>query len=150
MPDVGSHWGYFSHRFEQEGFDCYAVESSESYLYFLEKLRRAEQRKFHVIRQSILEPMEKNDFDVVLALNIFHHFIKTEGQYNKLIGLLGRLDMKIMYFEPHHPTEGQMRDSFRNYSPEKFVEFILEHSCLTASRLLGASEDGRPLYMLSR
>ncbi len=148
--DIGAHWGYFSHMFERAGFVCYAVESSEHYLYFLEGLRRACGRTFTVIKRSVFEPMDMLSFDVVLALNIFHHFLKTEEQYRQLVALLRRLDMQVMYFESHKPTEGQMSDSYINYPPEEFVAFILENSCLNTSRFLGVAEDGRFLYMLSR
>jgi hypothetical protein len=146
--DIGAHWGYFSHMFEAAGFDCHAVEKNDDCMYFLGKLRRAQNRKFRIIKQSVLDDMDKYDFDVVLAINIFHHFIKTEELHEKLVGLLSRLDMKFMYFGAHLPTEGQMRGSFRNYQPDEFVRFILSESCLTSSRLLGESRDGRRLYML--
>ncbi|MDP3668901.1 MAG: hypothetical protein Q8R69_04325, partial [Telluria sp.] len=122
----------------------------ESYLYFLEGLRRACGRTFTVINKSVFEPMERRNFDVVLALNIFHHFLKTKEQHHLLVALLGRLEMQVMYFESHKPAEGQMRDSFVNYAPEEFVKFIIEHSCLNTYQFLGAAEDGRYLYMLCK
>jgi len=150
LLDIGAHWGYFCHMFEAAGFECYAAESSSRHLYFLETLRRAENRNFKVLSQSVLEPLEKTTYDVVLALNIFHHFLKTSELFHKMVGLLRSLDTKIMYLGTHKPEEGQMQEAFKNYTPEEFVEFVVSESCLTASRQLGTLEDGRALYMLTR
>jgi len=34
MLDIGANWGYFCHKFEDEGFRCYAVEKSARDFYF--------------------------------------------------------------------------------------------------------------------
>ena len=89
--------------------------------------------------------------DVVLALNILHHFCKTEALHEKLIGLLKRIDADIMFFQAHryHPP-GQMANAFRNYTEEEFVSFILEHTVFDNSRKLGIASDGRPLFKFWR
>jgi len=38
--------GYFCHKFEEEKFDCYAVENDRENLHFLKILKRAENRGF--------------------------------------------------------------------------------------------------------
>jgi len=148
LLDIGANWGYFCHRFEELGFDCYAVESDPGAIYFLEKLKIAQDRKFSVIRESILTYMTGNRFDVVLALNIFHHFLKTKSNYDALIRLLERIHMETMIFEPHHTAEPQMKNAYRNYEPDEFVQFVLEHSELNRSELIGKAEDKRPIYKL--
>jgi len=147
LLDIGSHWGYFCHKFEEIGFHCYAVESSPRNVYFLKKLKQAENRKFEVINKSIFEYREKSDFDVVLALNIFHHFLKKKELYFKLIELLKRLKTKELFLQTHRYDEAQMKGAYKNYSPEEFVEFVLENSCLDEAKLIG-EEDGRPIYKL--
>lgn len=37
--DIGSHWGYFAHRFEDCGLSVTAVENNKNYLYFLKSIR---------------------------------------------------------------------------------------------------------------
>jgi len=148
--DIGAHWGYFCHKFEEEGFKCYAVENDPNHIYFLKKLKKAENRNFEIIEKSIFEYREKTKFDVVLALNIFHHFLKEKKSYFQLIELLRRLDMNIMFFEPHIFKEPQMRGAYINYTPEEFVKFILKNSCLNKAELIGEAENGRPIYKLSR
>ena len=147
LLDIGSHWGYFSHKFEEIGFHCYAVESSPRNVYFLKKLKDAENREFEVINRSIFEYREKSDFDVVLAMNIFHHFLKKKELYFKLIELLKRLKMKELFLQTHRYNEAQMEGAYKNYSPEEVVDFVLEHSCLDKAKLIG-EEDGRPIYKL--
>ena len=149
LLDLGSNWGYFCHKFEEVGFHCYAVESSPVNLYFLRKLREAENRTFEIIDKSIFEYQEKSDFDVVLAPNFFHHFLKKRDLYFKLIELLKRLKMSELYFQTHRYDKNQMRGAYKNYSPEEFVDFVLENSCLDEAELIG-EEDGRQIYKLYR
>jgi len=150
LLDIGTHWGYFCHRFEEVGFDCYAVESDSVNLYFLEKLKQAGNKSFRIINQSIFDYKEKQNFDVVLALYIFHHFLKTEADYNRLVEFLSHLDMKVLILGAHNMGEEQMKGSYKNYTPLEFVEFIIENSCLSNSKLLTETDDGRFLYMLTQ
>jgi 2-polyprenyl-3-methyl-5-hydroxy-6-metoxy-1,4-benzoquinol methylase len=148
LLDIGANWGYFSHRLDDEGFNCYAVEDDLVNLYFLRKLRRAEDKNFEVIGKSIFDYYSNKTFRVVLALNIFHHFLKSLDLYHRLIDLLKRLDMEIMFFEPHLVNESQMVGSYANYNAEDFVAFILKHSKLNFSKYIGKAEDNRSIFML--
>ena len=148
LLDIGSHWGYFCHKFEEEGFNCFAVEMDSLNRYFLEKLKIAENRKFKIVYGSIFEYLEKNDFDVVLALNIFHHFLKTEETYYKLIELLRRLQMKVMFFQPPLPDSLQMQDVYRHLDCSEFADFILANSNLNEATYIGETADRRPIYRL--
>lgn len=148
--DIGANWGYFCHRFEELGFDCCAVDADPQNVYFLEKLRLAQDRNFKIIPQSILTYKGKTHFAVVLALNIFHHFLKRQDDYNALVSFLKRIDMDTMIFESHHTSEPQMIGAYRNFEPEEFVQFILSQSSLTHCELIGKAEDERPIYKLWR
>ena len=150
LLDIGACWGYFSHKFEEEKFDCYAVENDRENLYFLKTLKRAENRDFRIIPKSILEYQDIKNlfFDVVLALNIFHHFLKNRNTYYRFIDLLKNLRLKEMFFEPHLPNEPQMESAYRNYSNEEFVRLITQNSNLKNTQLIGEAEDGRRIYKL--
>ena len=148
LLDIGAHWGYFCHLFEEIGFDCYAVESAQEHIFFLNKLKKAGNKNFEIIKQSILDYKPDRFFDVVLALNIFHHFLKTKEDLNKLIALLGRMNMKTMFFEPHITTEQQMQGAYKNFEHDEFVQFILANSCLNSAEIIGKAEDGRVIYKL--
>jgi hypothetical protein len=147
--DIGSNWGYFCHRFEELGFDCLAVESDPEHLYFLEKLKKAEERNFSVFNKSVFSlDLNKKKYDIVLALAVFHHFTKWEETYNQLIHFLKNLHVEEMYFEPQKPDEPQMQNAFRNFTGNEFVEFIINNSCLTYYKGIGFAEDGRKLYKI--
>ena len=150
LLDIGACWGYFCHKFEEEKFDCYAVENDRENLYFLKTLKRAENRDFRIIPKSILEYQDIKNlcFDVVLALNIFHHFLKKRDIYYKFIIFLQNLRLKEMFFEPHLPNEPQMESAYKNYSNEEFVKFIIQNSSLKDAQFIGEAEDGRKIYKL--
>lgn len=150
LLDIGANLAYFCHRFEDEGFSCYAVEDWPVHLYFLRKLKRAENKTFKTIGESVLECREIRDthFNVILALNIFHHFLKTKERYDKFLDLLNNLQTEELFFEPHLPDESQMQGAYKNCSSEEFVEFLLRNSSLKKAKFIGTAKDGRPLYKL--
>ncbi len=148
--DIGSNWGYFCHKLEDIGFTCYAVENYPEALYFLNKLKSVGKKKFEVISKSVFD-IEKVNYDIVLALSIFHHFLKNEDDYHKLTEFLSKLDTKFMFFEPHQFNEPQMRNAYINYNEIEFVEYILGNSRLNTYTLLGrVKEGGRGMYLLKR
>jgi SAM-dependent methyltransferase len=149
LLDIGANLGYFCHKFEDEGFSCFAVDDDYFLCYFMEKLRRAEGKKFNIINMDVLDFSEKTEFDVVLALNIFHHFVKNQQQCRKLIGFLQRLRASVLFFEPHLPDEPAMRGSYWNPAPDEFVAFVAEHARLPRWVKLGEAEYERPVYRLS-
>lgn len=148
--DIGCQWGYFCHKFEEVGYKCYCVEKSKLNLYFLKKLKEANNRKFKIIPHSIFDTPEDilAESDVILALSVFHHFIKKENTYIKLIKLLKKLKGKELFFEPHNPDEPQMHGSFRNFDHNEFARFIVDNSHFDKFEIIGHSETGRPLYKI--
>lgn len=149
LLDIGAHYGYFCHRFDDMGFDCVACEYSDRNVYFLTKLRDASKRRFEVFHGSVFDYSERDHFDVVLALNIFHHFLKTEEEHRRLVDFLSRMRFGVMFFEPHDPGETPMQSAFLNPRPEEFVDLILRHSNLTTAEQIGTAQDGRHLYKLT-
>ncbi len=145
LLDIGTYLGYFCHKFEDLGFDCYGVEKNIKHIYFLKKLKKAENKKFKIIPKSIFsyKKNRKLNFDVVLALFIFHHFLKKKNTYLNLIKLLNRLDIKEMFFGAHNPKELQNINGYINYNPEEFVNFIIENSCLNKYELIGIIKNHR-------
>jgi SAM-dependent methyltransferase len=148
--DIGANLGYFCFRLEEIGFDCCAVEINPQEVYFLKRLKTANDARFEIFQGSIFDYQKDKslDFDIVLSLNIFHHFLKRESSYEELKKLLRRLRCQEMFFESHNPGESQMKGAFRNYVPEEFVKFILKNSCLDNYILLKEFPNGRRLYKL--
>ncbi len=151
LLDIGANFGYFSYKFEDEGFDCYAVEANWLNAYFLKKLRNAENRKFKVITGSIFNYHKNKElnFDVIFALNIFHHFLRRKNTYHVLIKLLNRIKVKEFFFGAHKPKEFWNIKSYRNYSPDQFVNFLIENSHLSKAKFIGKTKNGRSLYKLT-
>lgn len=149
LVDLGANAGYFSHRFAAAGFDPIAVERSEKEAYFLTALRDAMGRNFQILKGSLTEVPLPPKVDVVLALNIFHHFLKAEASYVELTGFLRRLDTRYMLFEPHLPDDPQMRQAPHNMGPEEFARFVASTAGLETVERLGTAADGRPLFLLS-
>jgi len=148
--DLGAQWGYFSAKFEELGFDCYAVENNPKELYFLNKLKKFTNKNFKVIPKSILDLESLDSYDVILGLNIFHHFLKSKKDFEKFKMLLNKIDSKYMFFEPHSYNEIQMQNAFINFHDKEFLKFISDNSCFKKYDLIGSDEDGRNLYLLSK
>ena len=148
--DIGANHGYFCQKFEELGFKCYAVENGLINLHYLRRFKRASNKKFEVVPEGIFKwkGVKELQFDVVLALNIFHHFLKRKKPYSQLIDLLNGLQVKEMFFEPHLPGEYQMKNAYKNYTEKEFVEFVLQNSKLKRAKPIGAANDGRTLYKL--
>ena len=146
--DIGCHWGSFCIQLEKMGFNCVGVESDPRNLYFLRKLRRAEKCRFEIIDKSIFDYTERSRFDLVLALYVFDRFLKTEKLHENLIKLLGRLKTRAMILGCHNQDQGAMQSVYRNYSPEEFVSFIIQHSNLSKAKHIVTGTGGRELYLV--
>lgn len=145
LLDIGSHWGYFCHKFEDEGFDCYAVEDDPTNFYFLDRLKVAQKKRFKSFNGSIFEFREKNDFDIILALNIFHHFFKQKSLYLQFIELLKRLRAKELFVNTAGCNEPQMENAYKQYSEDGFINLILDCSNLNnATKIYDIN--GRSIY----
>lgn len=148
--DIGASFGYFSHRAEAAGFDVVAVEVAATELTFLRLIRDASYRRFQIVSDSFLDLECDLRFDVVLALNIFHHFIRTEEQLARLRAFLARLQTPALVFEPHLPSEEPMQRSFLNPEPEAFAAMVRDWAGLRDVQLLGQAPDGRRVFVLRR
>ncbi len=148
--DIGAFFGYFCHILEQRGKQCTAVEFHPENVYFLRKLREAEGRTFEVFAGSIFDFGRVGDYDTILALNIFHHFIKTPGLLDNLRVLLRDVKAKYMFFEPHLQSDLVMQNAFYNPAPDEFADFVMENAGFTKKEFLATVDRGRSLYLLSR
>jgi len=151
LLDLGAKLGYFCHKFEDEGFNCFAAEENKIFLYLMFKLKKLEHKKFKIISESIFD-YNKNqqlNFDVVLALNTLHHFLKNRDDYLNLKKFLKRLNVKELILETHNPKEFRNKNVYKNYSQEEFVNFILKNSCLNQAKLIKKTKTGRYLYKLT-
>jgi len=145
--DIGANWGQYSEGFARMGFDVLASENNTRWLFYLERLRDASPSHYKVYSGDVLF-IVPTFFDVVIALNIFHHFIKTERVYNNFKAFLGRLQSQEMYFQAHNPEEPQMRGAYRNFAPDEFAQWIVDNSCYTAWEKTDYESQNRPIYRI--
>jgi SAM-dependent methyltransferase len=155
LLDIGANLGYFCHRFEDLGYDCFAVELLPQIALAAERIRIAESKKFQVISKDLFTatseaPLRDRKFNVVLALNIFHHFLKERETFEKFVEWLRALNMDSMILEPHCTDEQQMTGAYRNFPEREFVEFVLANSVLGHAEVVHRCEDRRPIYRLWR
>lgn len=151
--DIGANLGYFCSAFEELGYKCYAVEYNKANIYFMRKLRNIDDENYQIIYGDILDPstLKKNNYNIVLALNIFHHFIKSKEDFYRLSRFLKDITMEEMFFEPHNMEDLQMQNAYKNFSEIEFIKFILNNSCLKYfKRIDDESFEGRKLYQLYR
>lgn len=151
--DIGANLCYFCHKLEDLHLDCLAVESSMEVARIAEKLRTAEGKHFRLVSGNILDPDVQADilsarYQVVLALNIFHHFIKTRDRHEDLIRLLRRLNAHTIFFEPHLVEEEQMAGAYKNYPEAEFVAFVMNHCNMRSAKPIYRAADGRTVYKL--
>ena len=146
VVDLGSNWGYMCKVLSLKGFKCLAVENDDIEYSFLQRLKF--DYKFDTVKSDICDLINKKPkWDCVLALSIFHHLIKTEYGYKRLIQLLNKLDCKQMIFQMPCAEEMKLFDCYRDYSPAEFVCFIIDNSCLNKCEEIG-SRDNRKMYVL--
>jgi hypothetical protein len=151
LLDIGAHWGYMTQQMEAFGFECTAVEGSKSCARFARVIRIATESKFAVWEGDILDFPNPEQYEVVLALGVFHHFLKTPELHGKLVDFLGRLSAETIIVEPHVEAPlGGIGDACHSYAPREFAEFVREHTRLDHVERLGIAPDGRSLFKISR
>lgn len=152
MLDLGAYTGFFCYKFEDLGYQCYAIEKDPNTFRILEEIKDAENKKFVTLNKSVFEVdlCRTVKFDVVLALNIFHHFLKTKALFYSLKELLQNLKTEVMFVSTANPREEQMRNAYQNYSEPRFAEFISQQTMLNKSEVIFTTRYGRNVYKLSK
>lgn len=150
LLDIGAHWGHMTQQMEKLGFDCTGIEAQDESAEIATRLQVASESRYTIVHGNVFELPDVERFDAVLALNIFHHFLKTKDKYEQLLDLLERLDPEIMLFEAHKPNSRAMADSYINYAPDDFAAFVATKVGLTHIDCLGRAADRRSLFRLSR
>lgn len=151
LLDIGAHWGQMSRAMEDLGFDVTAVEHSPSSVKTATYLRNATESHYEIWQGSIFEYPDIDKHDVILGLNIFHHFLKRKQTFDGLVSILERSKAEIIIFAAHAYGRGSdFLDAYRNFPPAEFASFVSEKSRLPNIEHVGTSHDGRNLYKLSR
>ena len=143
--DIGSNFGYMAHRLEELGYRVTAVEQSPGKAYFLRELRDLCERRFEVVQDSVFN-LEKPNYDIVFALNIFHHFMKTRESFEQLEQFLASLKCRMMIYQAHNHDEPQMAGAYNNLRPDEAARFISERLSLPRIEEIGSYRKERKLF----
>ena len=158
LLNVGAHWGYFCHRFEELGFQCTAMEDLNSNLYFMKKLKRAERLNFNIINETVVDygdTENKFDFDIVLALDVFSKFgdMREEQIYTELRKIFKKIKASEIYFQV--PEIGCMEKSQKDnkyfnhlFSSRELIETMIKITHLTSAEKIG-EERNHGIYKFS-
>jgi len=151
LLDLGANIGFFSINFENEGFDCTAVEYFPNYVYGLLGQKKALNKKFTVINGSFLDSkvIKGYPFDIVLALNVFSHLLVHKETFAKLDSFLDHLKCKELFFEPYSPKDPQMANAFINIDEDQFAEYLRFKLNLKSIEIIGTASDKRKMYKIS-
>ena len=121
--DIGAHWGFLSIGLAALGLDVTAVESVPENASFLRRIAELSGTPVKVEERSVFE-LDGLDFDVVLALNIFHHFLRQPDSYRQLMDLLSRLRCRTMIYQAHAIDGPKMKEAFARIPPEEMCDII--------------------------
>lgn len=143
LLDVGALFGHFCHKFEDDGLYCTAVENNPEYIKYLKKFKEAGHRKFKIEENSLFNLIHYQ-YDVILVLNILHHFLKTKEGYNLLIPFLQKIDTKEMFVQIPTQGENQMVNSFIPYDQNSFLKLLSETTKMAYIKI--GEEHDRPIF----
>jgi SAM-dependent methyltransferase len=151
--DIGSNLGYFCNRFAEIGCDCIGVEYLPEIASAARTIANAEEQSItiltgNVLDEELLQSFSDWNFDIVLALNIFHHFVKTKEGAGRVKVLMSRLKARQMFFEPHLQKECQMKGAYLNPAPAEFAELVKEWGGFRSVAPIYTAEDGRTVFLL--
>jgi 2-polyprenyl-3-methyl-5-hydroxy-6-metoxy-1,4-benzoquinol methylase len=147
--DIGSHWGYMAHRLEDMGYKVAANERSAKHLYIMRELRDLSGKRFDIVSGSIFD-MKEVKFDVVLALNIFHHFLTTDERFENLQKLLARTKCRMMIYQSHSSRKRlKLNTADRYMEPAEMAKFLADRLSLPRVIHIGVN-GGRDVFKLAQ
>lgn len=143
--DIGANMGLLSQTLLREGVPTMSVEMNRLY-YHLMSHRLKMYNDSKTFCGSVFE-LPHYDYELVIALSIFHHFLVTEDLFNKFEVFLPKLRCNYMLFEPHQSLHG-FQNSYIDFDEDEFCEFICSKSVLNTYERVAESVRGRPIYLL--
>ncbi|WP_460166653.1 hypothetical protein [Thermostilla marina] len=146
--DLGAYFGYCASMLATQGWQCLAVESHPKHVYFMKRLARANCIPLKVFEGSMFDLPRPIEYRVVLALNIFHHFLKTEKLFQRLKHFVKDLRCEYLFLETHCPEDAIMAGAFINPNPHEFASMVSSWCGLRNITLLGPTSRGRNLFCL--
>ncbi len=149
--EIDARFGYFSHRFEEQGKNCYALEEDQEELHFLRALRRAGNRKFQIVEGplSSFELPSGMVFDAVLVLNANIRDKNYPVRLNDLQTCIRRLSFRWLYLLCSHRKLCDQQSLFYESSNRDTSTILIHHLCIEGQPLMQLSE-GKTLCKLRK
>ena len=130
LLDIGAHWGYFCHKFEEMGYYCTALEENSENCYFLKKLKRAGNMNFKVIDQPTYDFKDNLHFDIILMLNLSHYLLEKKERYDQFVKLLRKMKTSEIYLQINPPLEMKEGSIHRNCLQEDIINGVMKNANL--------------------
>ena len=107
--------------------------------------------RIEVLEMSLFDIPRPISHDVVLALNIFHHYLKTKALFERLRWFLrGLSGVQMVFLETHLSDDPVMEGAYAHLSPQEFAECVRDHTDLRSVRKLGETSRGRSLFVIEQ
>jgi hypothetical protein len=145
--DIRSHWGYLSHRLEDAGFEVTSCEDRAQNLRFLREIRDFCGKRFRIFAgpaRNIPDP----DFDIVIALNVFHHSLKDRSGFAALDEFLQKLKCRQMIYQGHRTGGGEMKEAEIRMTSAQLAQYLSQRLGLPQVTSIGSIR-GREIFKLS-
>lgn len=146
--EIGCYMGAFSHWLTDLGYKVTAVEKSAAFASAGKQIRDLCGKDFEFI-QGRYSKLDNLEYDIVLALNVFHHALKKKKLFDELEVFLSRLRCRMMIFEAYDREKQPMNNPYRPMGQEEFAEFVGSHLGLNRIREIG-QDRGRKIFKLTK
>jgi len=145
--DIGAHWGYFSELLARKGKDCTAIEKAPSMYRFLDKISKFPDKPgFNAVNMGINEFLSGHNqyFDCVIALNIFHHFLKNKEGWANLVKVAESLHTNEIFFQmANDKTLGKFGKGYKKTAD--VLQLLVDKTGLRNVSQIG-TENNRAIY----
>jgi len=135
---IRAHWGYFCHKFEALGYECYAYEPDKTTFDILTKLKRAERSVFKLIESSIEKSInELEDIEIIIATGKVDDLRRDFEEQGRFINTI---DIRVIFLHLHSANKVEC---------EKLLELISHKFIQSFWQEIGIAVDGTPIYKIN-
>ena len=149
--DLSGNFGFYSHKFEELGYLCYAVQASPKHVDTTKKLKEIFGKKFHVINSSWFDltdnsPYKDIKFDVVLALSEFSSFLQTKEDLNFFVNWLNRVNVKELVLEIGEIGFDLALDKHNVDNCRNLVDYIIAKSIFNYAQVIYCNSEHKKIF----
>ena len=146
--DLTASWGENCHPLEERGLFCYALEKRTLEFELLSKIKCVKRKKFAAIPRDFFSFHEKNEFDVILALNDFQKLFDEMTDHSIVKLFLKRLKTGVIFYEPRYKNRNESSKELNEARDSGMITFFKENIPLKSCKIIGYTNDHVPIYMM--